>query len=63
MVLVDHDVDAELVAHFPFVHEPAVELGGEYGVEVPVGQDIAQRLVPGIPRGIVWLFGELPDFH
>ena len=63
MVLVDHDVEAELVGETPFVVVAVQQVGSDGGVLPGVGQVDPQRAGVIRPRRKVRLLGELIDAH
>jgi hypothetical protein len=63
MMLVDHDVEAELVGQAPFVIVAVQEIGGDGGVLPGVRQIDPQRAGVIRPRRKVGLLGELIDSH
>ena len=63
MMLVEHDVDAELVAELILVVIAVKQIGGDVRIAFAVRQNDAQRAGVIVPGGIIGLFGELIDSH
>ena len=63
MVLVEHDLEAELVGEQPFVVVAVEEIGRDPRIAFAVRQVDAQRALV-VPPGLrIGLLGELVDFH
>ena len=62
MVLIEHNVEAELIGENPLVVVAVKEIGGDFGVAFAVGQIDAQRTAMIRPCIRVGLLGELIDF-
>ena len=63
VVLVDHDVDAELVAQRPFVEIAMVEIGADFRVVEAARDDDPIGFVELRPGRMVGHLAEMPDFH
>ena len=62
MMLVEHDVDAELVAELILVVITVKQIGGDVRIAFAVRQNDAQRAGVIVPGGVIGLLGELIDF-
>ena len=63
MMLVEHDVEAELVGQQPFVVVAVKQVGRDLRVALAVRQVDAQRALVVLPRVRIGLLGEMIDFH
>ena len=63
MVLVEHDVVAELVGDQPLVVIAVEQVGGDDGIALAVRQVDAQRALVILPGVGIGLLGELVDSH
>jgi len=63
MMLVEHDVEAELVAELPLVVIAMEQVGGDARIALSVRERHPQRAGMLIPRRVIGLFGEVIDSH
>src|SRR5215472_5182853 len=63
MMLVEHDVEADVVAGLIFVVVAMKQIGGDARVAFAIGQDDAQRPGMIVPGWVIGLFAELIDSH
>ena len=63
MMLVCHDVDAELVAQRPFVEIAVIEVGPDLRVEEPVRDHDAIGIAELRPGRVIGHLTEMPNFH
>src|SRR3984893_18221841 len=63
MMLIEHDVEAELVRRLPLVVIAMEQIGGDMRIAFAVEQIDAQRAGMLGPGRIIGLLGELVDFH
>ncbi len=63
VVLVEHDVEAELIGEQPLVVEAVIELSGYSGIAFAVRQVHAQRAIVIVPGVRIGLLGEMIDPH
>ncbi len=65
MVLVEHNVDAQLVAELEFIVVPMIDVRPYFGVVVFIGHLDSERshLVGFVPGLRIGHLGKMPDFH
>src|SRR5262249_2589379 len=63
MMLVEHDVEAELVAKLPLVVIAMEQVGGDARIAFAVREGDAQRTGMLIPGRVIGLFAEVIDPH
>ena len=63
MMLVEHDVEAELVGELPLVVIAVKQIGGDVRIAFAVRQIDAQRAGVIVPGRVIGLLGELVDSH
>ena len=61
MMLVEHDVEAELVGELPLVVIAVEQIGGDARIAFAVQQVDAQRAGMIVPGRVIGLLGELVD--
>ena len=63
MMLVEHDVKADLVTDLIFVVVAMKQIGGDPWIALAIGKNDAQRPGMIVPGGVIRLFAELIDSH
>ena len=63
MMLVEHDVEAEIVDRLVFVVIAVKQVGGDARIAFAIGKDHAQRAFMLVPGRVIGLFAELIDPH
>ena len=61
MMLVEHDVEAELVGELPLIVVAMKQIGGDVRIAFAVGEGDAQRSGMLVPRRVIGLFAELVE--
>jgi len=63
MMLVEHDIEAEIVGGLIFIVIAMKQVGGDTRIALAVWQNDAERALMIVPGRVIGLFAELIDSH